>query len=495
MLDKEVLQVEKDIDKMTKVPNYKYTMDLNQKPLSERQISEKVELLNGYEEKLSKKGTISGNFYFPTDLKHKEFIQDHCKKFMYSNPLHFDQARGPVQIEKELLVYMIKLFNGNEETYGSVSCGGTESIFVAAYALREHARRKGIEHPEIIINEMAHIAIFKACYYLNMKLIQIPTDDITGLCSTADYIKQITPNTIAFYMSGINYATGLVDQVGEINDFLLGKKKNSDPVNQAVKKQYNHVGIIVDSCLGGYMTSISSHLKDNRFLPIDFRLPKVFAITSDPHKYGQGPKGCSVVMFKNLYLKRCSMYMAVDWSGGVYGTPTMTGSRSALPSVGSWISLQRLGMEGLIKCYHQITETIDHLREEINAIPELYVIGEPKGCSIGFAVRPEFSKKFNIMILNDEINKKHGFLLSICTSPRSIHISLTMNNVNKMRSNMASAIKESMKYYRENLDEFKNVKTSDMKLYGTLVSVPTQFSKYILEHAFAYIHHLKPCSD
>lgn len=477
---------------MTTIKDFEYSTTLNEKPMSEKELSEKALFLAKKEEIYSKSGTVSGNYYYPADHQHRKFVENNCNKFMYANPLHFDQCLGPIQVEKEIISYMKHFFNGNEETYGTVTSGGTESIFLAAYALREHARRIGIDQPEIITNQMAHAAIFKACYYLNMKIIIIKTDHLTGMCSSQDLINKMNSNTIGFYLSGINYATGIVDQVGEINNYLLGKKNNSDPVNEKIKKKFNHIGIIVDSCLGGYMTATSAYLNDGRFPIIDFRLRKVFAITSDPHKYGQGPKGCSVVLFKNIYLKRCSTFMLADWTGGIYGTPTITGSRSALPSVGSWLSLKKLGMEGIIKCYKQITECIDHLKIEINGIPELYVIGNPKGCSIAFTVSPTFSKKFNIMILNDLIKKKYGFSMSICNHPISIHISITMNNVKKIRESLSNGIKECMKDYRENQSKYSKMENSNIKLYGTLVSVPKEFSQYVFEHVFAFIGDLQP---
>lgn len=78
--------------------------------------------------------------------------------------------------------------------------------------------------------------------------------------------------------------------------------------------------IAVDSCLGGYHSSISNKLKDDRFPISDFRLDKIAVVTCDQHKYGKAPKGVSCVMFKNEELRECSFSYHKYWSAGIYAT-------------------------------------------------------------------------------------------------------------------------------------------------------------------------------
>ena len=103
-------------------------------------------------------------------------------------------------------------------------------------------------------------------------------------------------------MTAVNYPHGLVDPIESLNNYLL--------------RHSSKVWIHVDSCLGGYITSISSKLGDKRFEKTDFRLAKVGTISVDPHKYAQAPKGCSVLLFRTRKLKACSIYANSDWNGG-----------------------------------------------------------------------------------------------------------------------------------------------------------------------------------
>ena len=76
---------------------------------------------------------------------------------------------------------------------------------------------------------------------------------------------------------------------------------------------------------------------------LDFRVKGVTTISCDPHKYGYGPKGFSVLMFKNKELRRGIMYATSDWHGGLYMTPTLAGSRPGNIIAGTWAALMKTG--------------------------------------------------------------------------------------------------------------------------------------------------------
>lgn len=227
-----------------------------------------------------------GSNYYSKDGANKDFILEQAKKFMYTNIFHFDSEKGSMMIEAELSSWFLNLFGGQKDSCASITSGGTESIFLTLFAYREYGRKlRNITHPEIILNETAHPAFHKAAYYLDIKLRLLKINESTGLTPLSQYTSKINSNTIAIVMTGISYPHGLVDPIVELNDYLL--RKNSK------------VWIAVDSCLGGYFTSVSKYLQDGNYPVIDFTLEKVGTITCDPHKYGLAPKGVSVAMFRN----------------------------------------------------------------------------------------------------------------------------------------------------------------------------------------------------
>ena len=72
--------------------------------------------------------------------------------FNKSNPLHTNLYPSIRKMENELISFMIKLFNGNEDTCGTFTGGGTESILMACKTYRELGKSKGIINPEIIVS-------------------------------------------------------------------------------------------------------------------------------------------------------------------------------------------------------------------------------------------------------------------------------------------------------------------------------------------------------
>ena len=59
----------------------------------------------------------------------------------------------------------------------------------------------------------------------------------------------------------------------------------------------------------------------------DFRCPGVTSISVDTHKYGFAPKGNSVILYRSRTMRHYQYFVEPDWSGGVYGSPFMAGSR------------------------------------------------------------------------------------------------------------------------------------------------------------------------
>lgn len=423
------------------------------KALTDEQIERKLQKVQLIDEKEEKTGKISGSFYNKYNSDLKNFICEKVKVFLYSNVLHWEHSIGILQLETELINWMLRLFNAPTTGVGSTSVGGTESIFLSVLCYREYARKTlRIKNPEILINESAHCAFEKAAFYLNMGVRKIKINKKTGMSKISDFKNSINKNTCVIIMSAINYSHGLIDQITEINTHLKNTKS----------KLYIHV----DSCLGGYLTSISSLKNDKRFPTCDFRLSHVGSISVDPHKYGRGPKGCSIILFRTPLLKKGSIYADSTWNGGVYATPSIPGSRSGVAIVGSWIALQKQGMEGLVENYDVITETTDFVREGINSTGKLVCIGEPKGAAIGFTWR-ECAKKilcFQIAL------KECGWSLPTIQSPFGIHISVTRGNCEELRKSFLPAVKQALELYEREEERFGG--SFNLALYGTLVQLP-----------------------
>ena len=85
----------------------------------------------------------------------------------------------------------------------------------------------------------------------------------------------------------------------------------------------------VDSCLGGFLTAFSKEINDIEH-DASFRTPGVTSISVDTHKYGYAPKGSSVILFRNPEIRRYAYFICSNWTGGIYATSSLTGTRPGI---------------------------------------------------------------------------------------------------------------------------------------------------------------------
>jgi glutamate/tyrosine decarboxylase-like PLP-dependent enzyme len=100
-------------------------------------------------------------------------------------------------------------------------------------------------------------------------------------------------------------------------------------------------------------------------------------MSADVHKYGFAAKGASVVLSRTKELRRYQFFSYRDWPGGLYGSPTMTGTRPGGAIAAAWAVLNYLGEDGYLRLAQTTLDTTAKLIEGINAIPGLQVRGVP----------------------------------------------------------------------------------------------------------------------
>ena len=109
----------------------------------------------------------------------------------------------------------------------------------------------------------------------------------------------------------------------------------------------------------------------------DFRLPGLTSMSCDTHKFGYGLKGNSVVLYRNIKLRRYQYFQMAHWPGGIYASPTMTGSRSGGLSASTWAAMVYLGEEGYLRAAKAIMSVADAIKKGVADIPDLRIIGDP----------------------------------------------------------------------------------------------------------------------
>lgn len=394
-----------------------------------------IDILKGFdrlEEKKWKEGYVSGAVY-NLDQEHIDFQNQAYSIHSQSNPLHFDIWPSTTKFEAEIVSMTANMMNADkveDEIVGVVSSGGTESILLAMKAYRDWAKdTKGITEPEMICSDSAHVAFDKASHYFGIKMIRIPMRD--DFCMDVEAAKNaINNNTIVLVGSAPHFPHGIIDPIKELSEIA----------------QDAGIGFHTDACLGGFLLPWAEKLGYD--IPLfDFRLPGVTSMSVDTHKYGYAAKGTSVVLYRGVELRHYQYYVATNWPGGLYFSPTFSGSRSGALSVACWASMIALGEDGYLKATKNILETAAFIKEEIGKIPELYVLGDPLFV-VAFG-----SDSLSIYSIQDFLAKRN-WNLSGLHKPACIHISLTQRHTQPgLAQKLINDLQDAVAYAKENPQE------------------------------------------
>jgi glutamate/tyrosine decarboxylase-like PLP-dependent enzyme len=330
-------------------------------------------------------------------------VKEASALFLIENGLSPTAFPSLVKMETEVVSNVISLSGGDDETVGNFTSGGTESIFMALKAARDWARHTypRIKEPEMVVPVTAHPAWNKAAHYLGLKINMIPIkDDLRA--DVAAMKSAITKKTIILGGTAVTYPHGMVDPIEEIA--ALAEEKN--------------LWLHVDACLGGLMLPFLKRL-GYKIPPYDFSVPGVTSMSADIHKYAYTPKGVSTILYRNRDFRKFQIFAYADWSGGVYATPCLAGARPGGTMAAAWAVMHYLGEEGFIALAEKAKAATEKLIKGINAIPQLYVLGDPPATVFAFG-----SNEINIYELAARM-AKGGWHMEAQQLPPSLHMTVS----------------------------------------------------------------------
>jgi glutamate/tyrosine decarboxylase-like PLP-dependent enzyme len=328
-------------------------------------------------------------------------IRDAYSAAIFTNGLGPAAFRSLKKMESEVIGMTADLL-GLPEAVGNMTSGGTESILMAMKTARDWARvEKGIRAPEVLLPVTAHPAFDKAAQYLGVKRVPIPIR--ADFRADVDAARgAITANTVLVVGSAPCYPFGVIDPIPELASLAA---EHGVPCH-------------VDACLGGFFLPFMERL-GHSVPQWDFRVPGVASISSDLHKYGYAARGASTIMYRDRAYRRHQYFLKEDWPGGLYGSPTLAGSRPGGAIAASWAVLTLLGEDGFMRLAKTITETTRALVDGINRIDGLHVIGSPDMSLFAFT-----SETLDIYAVGDVLGEA-GWQPDRQQDPPSLHIMVT----------------------------------------------------------------------
>ncbi|XP_075504687.1 sphingosine-1-phosphate lyase isoform X1 [Primulina tabacum] len=413
-------------------------------------------------------GKCSGTVYIAGNEQegHFSLINEACSMFAHTNPLHLDVFQSVVRFETEVVAMTAAILGSKEKSSGGQVCGnmtsgGTESILLAMKTSRDYMKvKKGITKPEMVIPVSAHSAYDKAAQYFNIKLLRVPVDE--DFRADVKAIKRcINRNTILVVGSAPGFPHGIIDPIEELGELA------------------STFGIClhVDLCLGGFVLPFARKL-GYPIPPFDFSVQGVTSMSVDVHKYGLAPKGTSVILYRNhdirkhqfvagklisyrtsvfsssdscvpsAYLLICThvllhQHLVTEWTGGLYVSPTIAGSRPGGLIAGAWAAMMSLGLEGYLENTRKIMETSKKIERGVREIHDLFVVGKPDMTIVAFG-----SDILDIFEVNDIMSSK-GWHLNALQRPNSIHICVTLQHVHVVEE-LLKDLKDSVQTVKAN---------------------------------------------
>lgn len=217
--------------------------------------------------------------------------------------------------------------------------------------------------------------------------------------------RAIGKNTAMLVCSAPQFPHGVMDPVEEVSKvrkelpcFLPLWSANSLLFHVLCVSQlavrYN-IPLHVDACLGGFLI-VFMDKAGYPLAPFDFRLKGVTSISADTHKvkwliqgksasrtrfycvslfqplyllllvrqYGYAPKGSSVILYSEKKYRHYQYFVAPDWQGGIYASPSVAGSRPGGIIAACWATMMHMGENGYIDATKKIISTARKIKTE-----------------------------------------------------------------------------------------------------------------------------------
>jgi sphinganine-1-phosphate aldolase len=385
--------------------------------------------------------------YFAGEEHERTLIEAHEKFFMENalNPMAFKSLK---RMEAEVIQMTASMLHGPPNAVGTMTSGGTESILMAVKAYRERARSKWpwIRRPEIVAPATIHVAFDKAAHYFGLRLRHAEVGD-DGRANVEAMRAKITRNTVMLAASAPQYPHGVLDPIEEIG--ALAEEKN--------------LPFHVDACVGGFMLPWVERL-GYPMRPFDFRVPGVTSMSADLHKYGLAAKGASTVIYRDMSYLKHQFFVATDWPGGIYASPSALGTRSGGTIAAAWAALISLGEKGYLHHTRLGMQATQQLMAGVREIPGLALIGEPAGTI--FAYR-SVDPSVDLYAVGDQLASK-GWHVDRQQKPATIHLTVTSQHCDYFEAYLAD-LREAVAFARAHPELRAE---GNAAMYGMMAKVP-----------------------
>ena len=131
-------------------------------------------------------------------------------------------------------------------------------------------------------------------------------------------------------------------------------------------------------------------------------------------------KGTSVLLYRNTDLRAHQFFTYTEWPGGVFGSPSLTGSRPGGNVAAAWASMMLLGERGYLALAKTTMEVTERLKEGVRGVGGLGLVVEPDMSCLAIVSR---DSKVCILLVGDAMEER-GWWMERQQAPTSLHLSV-----------------------------------------------------------------------
>ena len=380
---------------------------------------------------------------YPAGEAHEAVLKRAASLFLSENGLNPLAFQSLKRMERDVVGMTADLLHGPASAVGTLTSGGTESLLLAVKAARDRANRR---RPEIVLPETAHPAFDKAAHYFGVKLrlAKVGPDFRADPRAMARLIGR---NTVLVVGSAPQYPHGVVDPIPELAELAARRG----------------VPFHVDACFGGFLLPFLERL-GHPVPPWDFRVPGVTSISADVHKYGYAPKGASVLLYRDMDHMKHQFFVTTRWSGGIYASATMPGSRPGACIAGAWASMMALGEAGYLALAEQALDTAKRLRAGLEGLDGIEVLGAGDATIV-----PWTTTDVDLYAVADQLAAK-GWSVDRQQRPACIHCTVNASNAPQIDAYLAD-VRDAVAHVRAHPELATE---GEAAMYGLAARVPVR---------------------
>jgi glutamate/tyrosine decarboxylase-like PLP-dependent enzyme len=421
-------------------------------PAEGRSREELLTTMDGYraEDARWQDGRCFSLVYWAGEEHERTLLAAHERFFMENalNPMAFKSLK---RMESEVVQMTASMLHAPPEAVGTMTSGGTESLLMAVKTYRERARAKRpwVRTPEMVAPDTIHPAVDKAAHYFGVRLRRARVE-ADGRVDVDDMRRLINRNTVLLLASAPQYPHGVLDPIEAIG--ALAERQG--------------LPLHVDACIGGFMLPWVERL-GYPMRPFDFRVPGVTSMSADLHKYGLAAKGASTIVYRDMSYLRHQFFVATEFPGGIYASPSALGTRPGGTIAAAWAALMSLGEEGYLRHTRLAMEATEKLRAGVAAIEGLAVHGKPAGTIFAYK---STDARVDLFAVADQLAAR-GWHVDRQHRPPTIHLTVTSQHLAHADEYLAD-LRASVEHVRAH----PGLRSSgNAAMYGMMARIPFPF--------------------